>query len=736
MKRVFPQESVADSHSLLSNGFQPGALGGSRRVQTSAAMLGIALSFGTSAPLLIEPESALAAEGPVVAVLPAAGSATDFVRPVFVTHRVGPTTTTTYHTVEEGDSLWHIAAEHKADVNSIKSANGIYPDEVLHVGQVLRVPSVIESEAVAELSGKVHRLALNQNVRGSVGGDLSVVFGENLPLASTLQDASEDGAVAKLDVGSEATEDYELRAAALLEDESRTLPQVDVASGTPVVAALPADLPVSMPLNEVTVNPLDDLTAAIAPAIPLEPAEDVSSSAPRAAVETPVESVAESGAASSVNDLTATEPAADANGWQDQAVQPEPEPATDLATQKPLTVAALGNAPASAEADLDLSIPVSDTRVYRVKAGDTLWNIASRHGLSVADLRRHNAGIQRPESLAVGSSLSIPVGVEASSPEASDTTLARAGQLSTDSTREAAIQDHLARIREAANREIDQDVLKARIIAVRQSLETAEANMGGSEPLEYHGVSDVQPAAALVRPTTAPIGRGVEATQPVLTQSARVNQAQWTVTDAATETDATKIAALAAPVSSEGDVVETSVVSPVPEDLLAVAPMSPDVYRASPQLPIGEVVTPGMPILPESGEFLPEAPNRFNGYVWPAQGTLTSGYGWRWGRMHRGIDIAGPVGTPIMAAAPGVVVRSGWNSGGYGNLVDIRHADGSLTRYAHNSRLLVREGQEVRQGQQIAEMGSTGYSTGPHLHFEVHLPNAGTVNPLAHLPGR
>jgi murein DD-endopeptidase MepM/ murein hydrolase activator NlpD len=93
----------------------------------------------------------------------------------------------------------------------------------------------------------------------------------------------------------------------------------------------------------------------------------------------------------------------------------------------------------------------------------------------------------------------------------------------------------------------------------------------------------------------------------------------------------------------------------------------------------------------------------------------TSGYGWRWGRMHRGIDIAGPVGTPIMAAASGVVVRSGWNSGGYGNLVDIRHADGSMTRYAHNSRLLVREGQQVRQGQQIAEMGSTGFSTGPHV---------------------
>jgi murein DD-endopeptidase MepM/ murein hydrolase activator NlpD len=155
-----------------------------------------------------------------------------------------------------------------------------------------------------------------------------------------------------------------------------------------------------------------------------------------------------------------------------------------------------------------------------------------------------------------------------------------------------------------------------------------------------------------------------------------------------------------------------------------------------PNTSTGETVVPGMPMLPGAGEFLPEAPASSNGYVWPTRGTFTSGYGWRWGRMHRGIDIAGPVGTPIVAAASGVVVRSGWNSGGYGNVVDIRHPDGSMTRYAHNSRLLVREGQQVRQGQSIAHMGSTGYSTGPHLHFEIHLPGSGTVNPIAYLPGR
>jgi YD repeat-containing protein len=121
-------------------------------------------------------------------------------------------------------------------------------------------------------------------------------------------------------------------------------------------------------------------------------------------------------------------------------------------------------------------------------------------------------------------------------------------------------------------------------------------------------------------------------------------------------------------------------------------------------------------------------------FLWPAEGKLTSKFGRRWGRMHKGIDIAGPTGTPIHAAADGIVIQSGWNSGGYGNLVEIRHADGTTTRYGHNSRLSVAVGQTIRQGQQVAEMGSTGHSTGSHLHFEIRPGGADAVNPIAHLP--
>ncbi|MBF2052531.1 MAG: peptidoglycan DD-metalloendopeptidase family protein [Candidatus Sericytochromatia bacterium] len=105
---------------------------------------------------------------------------------------------------------------------------------------------------------------------------------------------------------------------------------------------------------------------------------------------------------------------------------------------------------------------------------------------------------------------------------------------------------------------------------------------------------------------------------------------------------------------------------------------------------------------------------------WPSQGVVTSNYGWRWLRMHNGMDIAGPIGTPIKAAKEGRVVYSGW-MGGYGYAVDIDHGGGVRTRYAHCSSLNVRVGEYVHRGQTIGAMGSTGNSTGSHLHFEVHV---------------
>ena len=119
------------------------------------------------------------------------------------------------------------------------------------------------------------------------------------------------------------------------------------------------------------------------------------------------------------------------------------------------------------------------------------------------------------------------------------------------------------------------------------------------------------------------------------------------------------------------------------------------------------------------------------GLIWPCDGVVVSGFGMRWGRMHEGIDIGCAYGTPNRAAAAGTVIYSAW-LGGYGNLIVLDHGNGLSTAYAHASSLLVGVGQTVSQGETVSLVGSTGNSSGPHLHFEVRV-NGEAVDPLLYL---
>jgi murein DD-endopeptidase MepM/ murein hydrolase activator NlpD len=118
-----------------------------------------------------------------------------------------------------------------------------------------------------------------------------------------------------------------------------------------------------------------------------------------------------------------------------------------------------------------------------------------------------------------------------------------------------------------------------------------------------------------------------------------------------------------------------------------------------------------------------------SGLIWPVGGVVTSGYGWRWGRMHEGIDIAAPAGTTVVASASGTVIYAGW-MGGYGQLVVVDHGGGLATAYAHLSAIYA--GGAVGQGQGIGAVGCTGSCTGNHLHFEVRV-NGGAVDPMGYL---
>jgi murein DD-endopeptidase MepM/ murein hydrolase activator NlpD len=124
------------------------------------------------------------------------------------------------------------------------------------------------------------------------------------------------------------------------------------------------------------------------------------------------------------------------------------------------------------------------------------------------------------------------------------------------------------------------------------------------------------------------------------------------------------------------------------------------------------------------------APWRAAGFVWPSYGRLTQRF---WLPAHPAIDIGAPTGTPVVAADEGTVITAGWSSVGYGNMILIRHPDGYVTLYAHLNNIGVSYGDYVARGQRIGSIGSTGRSTGPHLHFEIQVGGR-SYNPLVYLP--
>ena len=397
---------------------------------------------------------------------------------------------------------------------------------------------------------------------------------------------------------------------------------------------------------------------------------------------------------------------------------------------------------------------------YRVQAGDTLSAIASSLGTTPQKLIQANA-LANPNIILAGDTLKVPA---SNQPIASD----------------SIASDSASRVASGAQRSESQLVADLRNatpgepasvggeqVTEKDLLGSTAARAEGIDPYVANLLAEVQEIRSQtvkvseVNTADSAVVEG-DAAQNVARDNVRNNvqsnvalrSVQSSVQSNVAETNASRLLARSEQptvptvipaersVPSGSSTAERVSLAPtaqpsataVDSELLAAAPLSPDAYIPAQRSGAPQVVSPDMPILPGANEYLPETPSYFNGYIWPARGTITSGFGWRWGRMHRGVDVAGPVGTPVVAAGSGVIASAGWNSGGYGNMVEIQHPDGSMTRYAHNNRLNVSVGQAVKQGQQIAEMGSTGYSTGPHLHFEVHPHGGEAVNPVAYLP--
>ncbi|GAA4618857.1 M23 family metallopeptidase [Saccharopolyspora hordei] len=177
--------------------------------------------------------------------------------------------------------------------------------------------------------------------------------------------------------------------------------------------------------------------------------------------------------------------------------------------------------------------------------------------------------------------------------------------------------------------------------------------------------------------------------------------------------------------------------SPASVQLLAPAPAT-DSARESAQVDKAEAIARARAEAERAAEAKraeeEAARKAANSFVKPAEGTFTSGFGARWGSSHRGIDIANKIGTPIRAVTAGTVIDAGPASG-FGQWIRIKHDDGTITVYGHINTIDVDEGDRVGAGDQIATMGNRGQSTGPHLHFEVHVDGTKT-NPLPWLRDR
>ena len=437
-------------------------------------------------------------------------------------------------------------------------------------------------------------------------------------------------------------------------------------------------------------------------------------------------------------------------------------------------------------------VPVETTeptasKVYEVKPGDTLAGVALRNGTSVSQIIKAN-NLVNPNDLTISQKLNIPVAQKNVTPAVTPVT-----PIVTPSNQSVASNVAMptpAQFAPAATNTNSVSPATTNSATANESTESASTGMGGDSPVPKV-FAEMQIASRNKQSKSTGLG-SLKAEIERLRERYRAQQAGQVV-----PTVNPREAAVTIPVYRQNPVAiptiptSNNIAIPVPTyrpnnpaiqipvPSYGAQPVNPDFAQYGRNwnnsrnarnnsipvpsvnvntaetfgnLPRGTAVSPQLPPLAAVDRYLPRAidentpplsspsapgnPSISAAYIWPAKGVLTSGFGQRWGRPHRGIDVANATGTPIYASADGVIEKAGWNNGGYGNLVEVRHLDGSMTRYGHNSKVLVQRGQQVRQGQTIALMGSTGFSTGPHTHFEIHASGRGAVNPIAFLPAR
>ena len=761
-----------------------------RRARTSAAMIGLAISMGASGLLLPQQgDEAMAVEPttaePTFTILPVESNTEVSTSPISKQQETTTasklpapaqpvsgsenkaTSPVVEHEVKKGQTLWELSKTYEIEPEAIAASNNIQPSTILPVGQKLKIPPVNGIAHELRAGETVESLSKSYGVEPTVlissAGNQSVSertqAGEVITVPGNVNELLQARQGVALEKLKEQRNRLNNSLAELRSEEFSNQSEVAKVAKSPS-ADVEQETPVTLP--PVVIQAEDKVAKAEEPRVSVPTSPSVEILVPnRATTEVnPSESVVipipspETAASLAMEGREAniSEPETSAVAAVENTVQPKvPQPLVQetLATIRPV-------------------------QLYQVQPGDTIYEIARRHGLSRSEIVRAN-GIKNPSLISVNQTLKIP---QNNSSNVTTDSVTLIPPLSQSGTRVAA--DKLPELGGAnstrsasSNRNSQDSTLLAQsevVVDAQPSSYRSSAKTRSNQPSAAQNNEHIENLRAEILKLRAEYQRNGETgtaskpnnvvvpARPTATEKRdrpSVLSRRDLRTDSNRESLEPENPELSAPVAIEvpqpkpqveqerqqpqqAAVQRGSITIPVPEpeQKVATAPVPPANYNPSINPRTGETVSPELPPLSNPDRYLPDSPARFNGYIWPAKGVLTSGYGRRWGRMHKGIDIAAPIGTPIMAAAPGVVVTAGWNSGGYGKLVEIKHPDGSLTLYAHNNRILVRRGQEVAQGQQISEMGSTGYSTGPHLHFEVHPSGRGAVNPVAYLPGR
>ncbi|NJR66920.1 MAG: LysM peptidoglycan-binding domain-containing protein [Leptolyngbyaceae cyanobacterium CRU_2_3] len=710
MKRAFLRKVKPVSCSPHETAGQPehSPTGVHRRARTSAAMFGLALSMGASSLVLPHHDDAATAAEPrgTEATVPSVSQVATLPTSVTESATIAPAIAVVEHVVREGQTLSQIARSYRVNVQDIIAANHLTTDATVKPGQTLKIP--------------VNR---QFDVTGKVAAP-ELLASANLNQISLAQQASATASPAAVDRDTALNRLREQRnklrdSLAGLRSEGLSGAASSGEAGKANIATLPPSMPptaAETPVKPETVTyqvQAGDTLAAIARSHGVSQRDLLAANnlanPDRIRVSDSL-SIPTSQAAMSSGTPLSTLPV--------QVAEALPNPTT----LPPSTV----QEPVHQNVALASQLP-TQLQEYRVSPGDTVAEIAREHNIPQSMLVNTNR-LSDPNVIFVGQVLRVPStqpqvpAIVEASPAQPVAILPRAVNLP-DANPVPVVPATVSTNNTSSDR-------PSGISTKANSLEIPEAVQSTESPRYVENLlAEVRALRAKhqVDPTAQPDSTDQPTVVAARIEAPAVPTAMPLSTFSARPQYSTSRANPAPVPQSPVSVGQPSVV--------ATAPIGSENYAPLRQPITGRTVSPDLPPLAGAEAYLPEGA-RSNGYIWPARGLLTSGYGWRWGRMHQGIDIAADVGTPVYAAATGVVEYSDWNSGGYGNMVDIRHPDGSITRYAHLNRSLVREGQRVRQGEQIAEMGSTGYSTGPHLHFEVRPAGGGAANPIAFLPAQ